>query len=385
MNIDRSWMWRRLDDNGFLLDEFVTKVDQEFLNFSFDSPRSMNNRQIKYPCSKCGNTKFLNRSDAHLHIVKNGFTRGYNIWYAHGESLNTRDDVRGSSSTPQVETSRYRTMVMDAISPEFSSGFMCDEQLPNPEAQKFFNLLKDADEPLWDGCKNHTKLSTVAQLLSIKSEYNLPEAYYDRLMLTIKNMLSEDEKLPDNFYTTKKHLSTLGLGLVRQYLRDLKMNIVENKVKILYHMDVEGDPIMELRSQIIQLRYWWDNLTDEEMKKEQLGREPDMKDMIDRGPYWLNNQLWNELVQKIILEYGLRVGARLDGMGRAILPSSTQYDALLSPPGGTLAVHSDPQNPVEFHHNRSSTLFEQPRRRRRPKDSPLESIMDASLPPPAPA
>ncbi|KAK4435267.1 hypothetical protein Salat_0690000 [Sesamum alatum] len=93
MNIDHSWMWRRLDDNGFLLDEFVARVDQEFLNFAFDNPRFMNNGQIKCPCSKYGNTKFLNRSDAHLHIVKNGFTRGYNIWYAHGESLNTRDDV----------------------------------------------------------------------------------------------------------------------------------------------------------------------------------------------------------------------------------------------------------------------------------------------------
>ncbi|XP_011073575.1 uncharacterized protein LOC105158490 [Sesamum indicum] len=198
MNIDRSWMWRRLDDNGFLLDEFVTRVDQDFLNFAFNNPPFLNNGQIKCPCSKCGNTRFLNQSDAHLHIVKNGFTRGYNIWYAHGESLNTRDDVGGSSTAPHVETSRYRTMVMDAIGHEFSSDFTCAEQLPNPEAQKFFNLLKYADEPLWDGCKNHTKLSAVAQLLSIKSEYNLPEACYDRLVSTIKSMLPEDEKLPDN-------------------------------------------------------------------------------------------------------------------------------------------------------------------------------------------
>ncbi|KAL2231065.1 UNVERIFIED_CONTAM: hypothetical protein Sindi_1700900 [Sesamum indicum] len=212
MNIDRSWMWRRLDDNGFLLDEFVTRVDQEFLNFAFHNPRFLNNEQIKCPCSKCGNTRFLNQSDTHLHIVKNGFTRGYNIWYAHGESVNTRDDVGGSSTAPRVETSRYRTMVMDAIGHEFSSNFTCAEQLPNPEAQKFFNLLKDADEPLWDGCKNHTKLSAVAQLLSIKSEYNLPEACYDRLVSTIKSMLPEDEKLLDNFYTTKKHLGKLGLG-----------------------------------------------------------------------------------------------------------------------------------------------------------------------------
>ncbi|KAL0457735.1 UNVERIFIED_CONTAM: hypothetical protein Slati_0400700 [Sesamum latifolium] len=106
---------------------------------------------------------------------------------------------------------------------------------------------------------------------------------------------------------------TVKHKLVRQYLQDPKMNKIQDKVKILYHRDVDGDPIIELRSQIIQvkgqkfiesgvtrnltndikgiftkvwsrwhavpkaskellwenfkLRYWWENLTDEEMRK----------------------------------------------------------------------------------------------------------------------
>ena len=36
------------------------------------------------------------------------------------------------------------------------------EEEPNVDAVRFFDLLKDSDEPLWDGCTNHSKLSTVA-------------------------------------------------------------------------------------------------------------------------------------------------------------------------------------------------------------------------------
>ncbi|KAK4421458.1 hypothetical protein Salat_2096400 [Sesamum alatum] len=182
MNTDRSWMWRRLDDNGYLLDEFVERVDEEFLSFAFANPRFVCHGQIKCPCTMCNNRKFLSRNDVHLHIVRNGFSRGYNIWYAHGESLNRRNDASGSSRVPSEEGSRYRTMVMDAVGPELIPNSICDEQPPNPETQNFSDLLKDADEPLWDVCKNHTKLSAVAQLLNIKSEYNMPEACYDRLV-----------------------------------------------------------------------------------------------------------------------------------------------------------------------------------------------------------
>jgi len=32
------------------------------------------------------------------------------------------------------------------------------EEEPNADAARFFDLLKDSDEPLWDGYTNHSKL-----------------------------------------------------------------------------------------------------------------------------------------------------------------------------------------------------------------------------------
>ena len=53
---------------------------------------------------------------------------------------------------------------------------------PNADAARFFNLLKDSDEPLWDGCTNHSKLSVVAQVFTIKSDHGMSEAGYDKII-----------------------------------------------------------------------------------------------------------------------------------------------------------------------------------------------------------
>ena len=47
------------------------------------------------------------------------------------------------------------------------------EEEPNADAARFFYLLKDSDEPLWDGCTNHSKLSVVAQVFTIKSNHGM--------------------------------------------------------------------------------------------------------------------------------------------------------------------------------------------------------------------
>jgi len=54
---------------------------------------------------------------------------------------------------------RYRSMVMNAM--RMNEGYVGEcsiiyEEL-NVDATRFFELLKDYDKPLWDGCANHNK------------------------------------------------------------------------------------------------------------------------------------------------------------------------------------------------------------------------------------
>jgi hypothetical protein len=56
-------------------------------------------------------------------------------------------------------TNPYRNMVMDAMRMNQGNVSQCPiiEEEPNADAARFFDLLKDSNEPLWDGCTNHSK------------------------------------------------------------------------------------------------------------------------------------------------------------------------------------------------------------------------------------
>ncbi|OMO57998.1 Transposon, En/Spm-like protein [Corchorus capsularis] len=112
----------------------------------------------------------------------------------------------------------YQRMVMDSGLYEFrgneneSNNENVFEEMPNPSAARFFSLLKDADEEVWEGCTTHSKLSAVSQLLNCKSESNMSDVTFDRLLSIIKDLLPGGDKLPPSFYRTKKMMSNLGLG-----------------------------------------------------------------------------------------------------------------------------------------------------------------------------
>ena len=77
--------------------------------------------------------------------------------------------VRSTSSASNVheatndDTNPYRNMVIDAMRINQGNVSQCRivEEEPNADATRFFDLLKDSDEPLWDGCINHNKLLTI--------------------------------------------------------------------------------------------------------------------------------------------------------------------------------------------------------------------------------
>ncbi|CAH1435383.1 unnamed protein product [Lactuca virosa] len=129
---------------------------------------------------------YKTRGDVELHLLQNGFTPNYTTWWAHGER-NTISQHEEESSNPMQDpmeddddddVNGCTQMLMDIM-----------EELPNPTAKGFYDMLEDADEPLWDGCENYSKLQAATELLHWKSEYNISEAAYDHILPIIKRML----------------------------------------------------------------------------------------------------------------------------------------------------------------------------------------------------
>ncbi|KAI5677672.1 hypothetical protein M9H77_08622 [Catharanthus roseus] len=53
------------------------------------------------------------------------------------------------------------------------------EEAPNPETQRFYDMLKSVDIPLNERCTNYSRMSVMARLLNIKSENNMFEKCFD--------------------------------------------------------------------------------------------------------------------------------------------------------------------------------------------------------------
>jgi hypothetical protein len=102
-------------------------------------------------------------------------------------------------------------MVMDAMRMNQGNVSQCPiiEEEPNADVARFFYLLKDFDELLWNGCTNHSKLSVVAH---INSDYGLSEASYNRIIEWTISILPKWNRLKENFYAAKSMMKPLGLG-----------------------------------------------------------------------------------------------------------------------------------------------------------------------------
>lgn len=94
---------------------------------------------------------------------------------------------------------------------EDSRNILLNEE-QNVDTTKFFKLLKDYDEPLWNRCRIQSKLSAITQVFVIKLDYKLSEISYDNILKWAKNILPKENKLKDNFYIAKSMTESLVLG-----------------------------------------------------------------------------------------------------------------------------------------------------------------------------
>jgi hypothetical protein len=72
--------------------------------------------------------------------------------------------VRNVHGVVDDNSNPYRNMIMNAIrmNQGYGGEYLIIDEEPNINATKFFDLLKDFNEPLWNRCTNHSKLSVNA-------------------------------------------------------------------------------------------------------------------------------------------------------------------------------------------------------------------------------
>ncbi|KAG8386586.1 hypothetical protein BUALT_Bualt03G0163700 [Buddleja alternifolia] len=221
---DRSWIKNRVCPGGYgVTDEYRMGV-KEFIELCHQYPRYMDRGKIRCPCWDCKSLKFILADLVSFHLISRGFERGYINWVKQGEPIWDRTPTQAPTnlmSEPMVfeptisqeNHDQFTEMVMDAAGPAFDWNSRDEPETPNPTAQKIFKMKDAADSPLWSGCEGYSELSALSELLNIKSESNLSERHYNRFLKAFGRMLPKGHKLPDSFYSSKKVVAPLGLGV----------------------------------------------------------------------------------------------------------------------------------------------------------------------------
>jgi hypothetical protein len=173
----------------------------------------------------CKNKKYLHLDVVMMHLLHKEFIEDYLCWYAHGELFVRNESmveriVGSTFSASNVHgvvndnNNSYMNIVIDAMRMNQGNANQCPivEEEPNADATMFFDLLRDSDEPLWDGRTNHSILSAIAQVFIITSDYRLSEAGYDRIIEWARSILPEENRLKENFYAAKSIMKPLSLG-----------------------------------------------------------------------------------------------------------------------------------------------------------------------------
>lgn len=199
-------MYKRLEGK-FLSPTFAEKVN-EFITFATTQDNVVIDGVMKCPCAQCRNIPYQDLDTIKEHLYRHGFLPNYFQWVFHGELHFQRESQSSSSISTEDALNPYRNMVLDAFGLE--GGLENIEEEPHASYKKFFDMLKAAEEPLYDGCKLSV-LSAAARMANIKCEYNIPHKAIDGVASLMKDMCPDENKMTNSFYKTKKLLEGLEL------------------------------------------------------------------------------------------------------------------------------------------------------------------------------
>jgi hypothetical protein len=155
---------------------------------------------------------------SHLKIF--GIIGNYRFWYHHGEvsgEAESDSEVEEHPDSQGATEDGYNGMeelLMDLFPQQINqpinegtshtSPNEAFEEHPNDEAQKFYKLLDDLNQPLHEGSRT-SKLSGIVKLLNTKNLGKWSNKSYTMLVeLICKDFLPENSTLPNSYYKAKK-------------------------------------------------------------------------------------------------------------------------------------------------------------------------------------
>jgi hypothetical protein len=197
-------------------DDYIAGVEG-FLKFAYREKKS--DAKIRCPCVKCVNQKLQQKNTVYDHLVCDGMLRGYTIWGCHGETTSYISANKDSNSQHPNLNNNMRQVVHEAFQYGDNYGLHTNEPDvegsskggPDAETQAFFDLLRDADKPLWEGCEL-SKLTFLVLLFHVKSNNKWSNKSLNDLLGILQLALPNGSNIPKTFAEAQKIIAKLGLS-----------------------------------------------------------------------------------------------------------------------------------------------------------------------------
>lgn len=190
--MDREWIV-----SNRLSDEYENGVNM-FLEVAKKHSKKMKNSDMAYcPCNKCHNMSVLTFRKMKDHLFEKGFDPNYRRWIWHGENESCS---RSKNDGEDVSVEDHLEEMVHDMAEKFSS---------NPDL--LGNLLSDNEKPLYKNCTKFTRLSAVLKLYNLKAGNGWSDVSFTSMLKLVKEMLPDDNELPDRTYDAKKVLCPMGM------------------------------------------------------------------------------------------------------------------------------------------------------------------------------
>jgi len=181
------------------------------------------------PCTDCTNRNVLPIAELRRHVFNNGWLAHYVTWTHHGErtydSINTEENIVGGGNEMRnlvcAAMGRHEQIhhsVPDEVLPDPEQDLLPDpdEDLPNADEVQydstFVNRLKDAEQELWPGCTEFTKLSFILELYQCKCINQWSNKSFEMLLSILRRSHPNGtQTIPKNMYEAKSVVRDLGL------------------------------------------------------------------------------------------------------------------------------------------------------------------------------
>ncbi|KAK5838305.1 hypothetical protein PVK06_007034 [Gossypium arboreum] len=230
--MDKTWM-----NLSRVSNDYQNGV-QTFLNFAFQNASQEN--MILCPCKKCDNINWHFHEVVYEHQIVNGFIRGYKKWIFHGECTPSRTS---STINPTYPHSAYHQSVreddmegmlrdvfnmhshgLQSFPLDFIASNNCNlggnaftetgisvlDEEPNGEAAKFYTLLNEMNEELYEGSK-FLKMYFCIRFFHLKCLGGWIGNSLTMLLEFLRDMFPFT-KIPHSCKDMKKLIKDLGLG-----------------------------------------------------------------------------------------------------------------------------------------------------------------------------